>query len=293
LTWDTVPDACQPRRHGPPGSEDAQVAVDQGVQTSPGPVVVDQKTGDVYITSPFERGGHVLTGVPPFGDPSRSSSASRMTTPPRSTHLVKRGSVGAIAGAIFPDHDRQGRKRLRLVGRFATRRAPATRRLPRLPRPTTATVGARPTAFNQDVGNAHIYSTISAGERRHGRRGLYQRDDARSRPAPTTTGTSTSRRSENAKHRQAGDQAIASIPEQHSPRRCLPARILCVAGGDRSLLRLLPASRSAGWKTHTSAFAKQRLAGRSTADLGTQARSAAAGPETACRTPTWCARSGG
>jgi hypothetical protein len=235
LTWDTVPTLVSPPGTAP-GSEDAQVAVDQGVNTFSGPVVVDQKTGDVYITfAVSSAAGNVLTGVPPFGDPEQIVvGVSHDNGHTFHLHLVKRGSVGAIAGAIFPwiTIDKGGSVYVSWAGRDS-----AAQPLDVFLAYSTdhGDSWSAPYRVNQDVGNAHIYSTISAG------------DAGTVDVAWYSATTPDPGRSDNDWHvdfaqirnantaKPAIKQSRPYPSSIHHGDVCLRG-ILCVAGGDRSLL---------------------------------------------------------
>jgi hypothetical protein len=163
LTWDRVPTLISPPGTAP-GSQDAEVVAHQGANTFSGPVVVDQKTGDVYITFAISSAaGNVLTGTPPFGDPEQIVvGVSHDNGHTFHLRLVKRGGVGAIAGAIFPwiTIDKGGNVYVSWAGR-ETAAQPMDVFLA-----YSTNHGdnwSAPYRINQDVGNAHIYSTISAG----------------------------------------------------------------------------------------------------------------------------------
>jgi hypothetical protein len=163
LTWDTVPTLISPPGTAP-GSQDAEVVANQGVNTFSGPVVVDQKTGDVYITFAISSAaGNVVTGTPPFGDPEQIVvGVSHDNGHTFQLRLVKRGGVGAIAGAIFPwiTIDKGGNVYVSWAGRET-----AAQPLDIFIAYSTnhGDNWSAPYRINRDVGTAHIYSTISAG----------------------------------------------------------------------------------------------------------------------------------
>lgn len=235
VTWDTVPTFISPPGTAP-GKQDAEVASNQGVNTFSGPVVVDQKTGDVYITFAISSAaGNVLTGIPPFGDPEQIVvGVSHDNGRTFHLHLVKRGGVGAIAGEIFPwiTIDKAGSLYVSWAGRD-TEAQPLNVFLA-----YSTDHGdnwSAPYRVNQDIGNAHIYTTISAG------------DEGVVDVAWYSATTADPSRADNDWHvdfaqiRNA-NTAKPTIKQSrpypgsiHHGDVCLVG-ILCVAGGDRSLL---------------------------------------------------------
>jgi hypothetical protein len=235
VTWDTVPTFISPPGTAP-GKQDAEVAANQGVNTFSGPVVVDQKTGDVYITFAISStAGNVLTGIPPFGDPEQVVvGVSHDNGHTFHLHLVKRGGVGAIAGEIFPwiTIDKEGNVYVSWAGRD-TEAQPLDVFLA-----YSTDHGdnwSTPYRVNQDVGNAHIYTTISAGDA-----GVVDM-------AWYSATTSDPSRADNDWHVDFAQIRNANTPKPtirqsrpypgsiHHGDVCLVG-ILCVAGGDRSLL---------------------------------------------------------
>ncbi len=234
-TWSTVPTFVSPPGTAP-GAQDAEVAAHQDVNTFSGPVVVDQKTGDVYITFAISSAaGNVLTGTPPFGDPEQIVvGVSHDNGQTFHLHLVKRGGVGAIAGAIFPwiTIDKGGN----VYVSWAGRETPA--------QPLDIFISystdhgdnwSPPYRVNQDVGTAHIYSTISAGDTGVVDVAWY------SATTPDPGGADNDWHVDFAQVRNANTMAPAIKQSRPYPSSihhgdiCLQG-ILCILGGDRSLL---------------------------------------------------------
>jgi hypothetical protein len=234
-TWSTVPTFVSPPGTAP-GAQDAEVAADQDVNTFSGPVVVDQKTGDVYITFAISSAaGNVLTGTPPFGDPEQIVvGVSHDNGQTFHLHLVKRGGVGAIAGAIFPwiTIDKGGN----VYVSWAGRETPA--------QPLDIFISystdhgdnwSPPYRVNQDVGTAHIYSTISAGDTGVVDVAWY------SATTPDPGGANNDWHVDFAQVRNANTMAPAIKQSRPYPSSihhgdiCLQG-LLCILGGDRSLL---------------------------------------------------------
>lgn len=164
LTWSTVPTLISPSP-GSPGSS-LGLLPDQGVNTNSGPIVVDQATGDVYVTFAISSlAGNLTTGVPPYGETSQivvAASHDRGQT--FDLHLVKAGGQGALAGLLFPwiTLDHAGNVYVSWAGRD------------RATDPINAYLAhsndhgrtwSAPLRVNRDVGTAHIYTTVSAGDR--------------------------------------------------------------------------------------------------------------------------------
>jgi hypothetical protein len=234
-TWSTAPTLISPPGTAP-GSEDAQVAANQGANTFSGPVVVDQQTGDVYITFAISSAaGNVLTGTPPFGDPEQIVvGVSHDNGHTFHLHLVKRGGVGAIAGAIFPwiTIDRGGNVYVSWAGRETSSQ------------PLDIFVAystdhgddwSPPYRVNRDVGNAHIYSTISAGDTGVLDVAWY------SATTPDPSSSSNDWHVDFAQVRNANTMSPSIKQSRPYPSSihhgdiCLQG-ILCLLGGDRSLL---------------------------------------------------------
>jgi len=234
-TWSTVPTFISPPGTAP-GSEDAEVAANQGVNTFSGPLVVDQKTGDLYITFAISStAGNLTTGTPPFGDPEQIVvGVSHDNGQTFHLHLVKRGGVGAVAGAIFPwiTIDKGGNVYVSWAGRDTAAQAMDI---------WMAYSGdhgdswSPPYRINQDVGTAHIYSTISAGDT-----GVV---DVAWYSATTADPSSTANdwhvdfaQVRNANSLSPSIKQSRPYPSSiHHGDICLQG-ILCIVGGDRSLL---------------------------------------------------------
>ena len=162
-TWSTVPTIISPTPGNP---SSLGLLPDQGVNTDSGPIVVDQATGDVYVTfSISSLTGNLTTGVPPYGDTSQvvvAASHDRGQT--FDLHLVKAGGSGALAGVLFPwiTLDHAGNVYVSWAGRD------------RATDPINAYLAhsndhgrtwSAPLRVNRDVGNVHIDTTVSAGDR--------------------------------------------------------------------------------------------------------------------------------
>ena len=231
-TWSPTPVFISPA----PGGQDPGEIADQGGNTFSGPVVVDQKTGDVYVVFAISSvAGNLTTGVPPYGDPEQIVvGISHDGAKTFQTKLIKGGGPGSLAGLIFPwaTIDKAGTVYLSWAGRDA----------PTDPINTflvhSSDHGASwsaPQRINQDVGNAHIYTTISGGDPGVVDMGWY----TSTKPDPSDTdadwfvdfaqvrGADT-----------ASPQVAQSRPYPgriHHGDVCLEG-ILCIVGGDRSLL---------------------------------------------------------
>jgi hypothetical protein len=236
VTWDTVPTPVSPTGSAP-GSQDVQIAADQGVNTFSGPVVVDQKNGNVYVVFAISSAlGNVTTGTPPFGDPEQVVVAvSHDNGHTFALHLVQGGGPGTLAGVIFPwiTIDKAGTVYASYAGR-ATEGGPINVFL------TYSKDGGNtwstPYRVNTDAtGHSHIYTTVSAG-------------DAGVVDVAWYTGSTTDpNRTDNVwyvdfaqvkKANTASPQIKQSRPYPAAIHRgdiCLQG-ILCVLGGDRSLL---------------------------------------------------------
>jgi len=168
---------------------------------------------------------------------------------------------------------------------------PATRRLLAYSTNHGDSWSARPTASTRTLGTRTSNQHDLGRRRRHGRTWPGTARRTPDPAAPTTTGTSTSRRSET-RTPPSRRSSIASIPEQHSPRRCLPAReFSAFAGGDRSY-STSPAPGRAGWKRHTSR-SRTTLAGRSTSGIWYAGQIGGRRAGNGLQDTNWCARSGG
>jgi hypothetical protein len=234
-TWSTVPTLISPPGTAP-GSEDAEVAANQGANTFSGPVVVDQKTGDLYITFAISTAaGNVLTGTPPFGDPEQIVvGVSHDNGQTFHLHLVKRGGVGAIAGAIFPwiTIDKGGNVYVSWAGRDNTAQPMDI---------WLAYSGdhgdswSPPYRVNQDVGTAHIYSTISAGDTGVVDVAWYTATTADASSAANDWHVDFAQ-VRNANSLSPSIKQSRPYPSSiHHGDVCLQG-ILCLVGGDRSLL---------------------------------------------------------
>jgi hypothetical protein len=165
ITWDTVPTPVSPNGSAP-GGQDVEIAADQGVNTFSGPVVVDQHTGDVYIVFAISSAeGNVVTGTPPFGEPEQIVvGVSHDNGHTFDLRLVKGGGVGALAGVIFPwiTIDKAGTVYISFAGRD-TAADPINVFLSYSK--DRGDTWSKPYRVNQDAtGHAHIYTTISAGD---------------------------------------------------------------------------------------------------------------------------------
>jgi hypothetical protein len=290
LTWDTVPTFVSPPGTAP-GSEDAEVAANQGVNTFSGPVVVDQKTGDVYITFAISSAaGNVLTGIPPFGDPEQIVvGVSHDNGHTFHLHLVKRGGIGAIAGAIFPwiTIDKAGNVYVSWAGRD-TEAQPLDVFLAYST--DHGDSWSAPYRVNQDVGNAHIYSTISAG------------DAGTVEVAWYSATTSDPSRSDNDWHvdfaqirnantaKPAIKQSRPYPSSIHHGDICLRG-ILCLAGGDRSLLDFFQIQLGPDGRAHIAFANNASPDGRQRIWYAGQIGGRRAG--NGLQDTNWCARSGG
>lgn len=236
-TWDDVPVLISPPGTAPGNQDEIDVAANQGVNTFSGPVVVDQATGDVYIVFGISTAvGNVVTGIPPFGEPTQivvgySHDEGRTFR----LKLVKRGGVGSLAGPLFPwiTLDRDGTVYVSWAGRdtedepidvfmaFST---------------DHAVTWSDPYRVNTDAaGNAHIYPTVSAGDP-----GVV--DVAWYTASTPDPGSSSNEWYVDFAQVRSADTPTPQISQSrvydqsiHHGEICLRG-ILCVAGGDRSLL---------------------------------------------------------
>ena len=175
----------------------------------------------------------MLTGTPPFGDPEQIVvGVSHDNGQTFHLHLVKRGGVGAIAGAIFPwiTIDKGGN----VYVSWAGRETPA--------QPLDIFISystdhgdnwSPPYRVNQDVRTAH--STISAGDTGVVGVAWY------SATTPDPGGADNDWHVDFAQVRNANTMAPAIKQSRPYPSSihhgdiCLQG-ILCILGGDRSLL---------------------------------------------------------
>jgi hypothetical protein len=162
-TWSTVPTLISPA----PGSASSfGLLPDQGVNTNSGPIVVDQATGDVYVTFAISSvAGNLTTGVPPYGETSQIVvAASHDGGRSFDLHVVKAGGSGTVAGLLFPSMtiDRAGTVYVSWAGRDG----PTDPIDAYLVHSTDhGRTWSAPLRVNRDVGNVHIYSSVSAGDR--------------------------------------------------------------------------------------------------------------------------------
>jgi hypothetical protein len=235
-TWDDQPTFISPPGDSP-GSQDAQIAADQGGNTYSGPVVVDQKTGDVYIVFAISSvQGNATTGTPPYGEPEQivvGYSHDKGKT--FALSYVEKGGAGALAGNIFPwiSIDRAGVVYVAWSGRetdedpinifysYSTDHA--------------KTWNDKHTVNTDVTGHAHIYASISAGAPGVADVAWYTSS------TPDVDSADNDWFVDFAQVRNAASSSpvIAQsrvYPESiHHGDICLQG-ILCTAGGDRSLL---------------------------------------------------------
>ena len=164
-TWDTAPTPVSPTGSAP-GNQDAQILADQDVNTFSGPVVVDQKTGDVYVVFAISTAeGNLTTGTPPFGEPEQIVVAvSHDNGHSFQLHLVQGGGPGTLAGVIFPwiTIDKGGNAYASYAGRAAPG-GPINVFL--VYSKDHGDTWSSPYRVNRDAsGHSHIYTTISAGD---------------------------------------------------------------------------------------------------------------------------------
>ena len=162
-TWSSVPTFISP---APGSASSLGLLPDQGVNTNSGPVVVDQATGDVYVTFAISSVvGNLTTGVPPYGQTSQVVvAASHDGGQTFDLHVVKAGGTGALAGLLFPSMtiDHAGTVYVAWAGRD---RATDPINAYLVHSKDHGRTWSAPLRVNRDVGNAHIYAAVSAGDR--------------------------------------------------------------------------------------------------------------------------------
>ncbi|MFN2593349.1 MAG: exo-alpha-sialidase, partial [Actinomycetota bacterium] len=102
-TWSQVPTPVT-NDGDAPGTQDVVEGADQGANTFQGPMAVNQQNGDVYVVFAISSSqGNVTTGTPPYGDPEQIVVASsRDNGQTFDLKLVQGGGPGEAAGEIFP-----------------------------------------------------------------------------------------------------------------------------------------------------------------------------------------------
>jgi hypothetical protein len=237
LTWEQVPVFVSPAGTLPGRGDEADVYENQGVNTFSGPVVVDQRTGDAYVTFAISSAaGNAVTGTPPFGDPEQIVvGVSHDEGQSWHLRLVKAGGVGALAGLIFPwiTLDAAGNVYVSWAGRDSERDpidvfyASST---------DHGETWSAPHRVNADSGgHAHIYTTISGGDPGVVDVAWY----TSSTPDPSSSDNDWYVDFAQIRRADTADPEIRTsrvYPESiHHGDICLQG-LLCVAGGDRSLL---------------------------------------------------------
>lgn len=163
-TWDRIPTPVSPPNSAP-GSQDVQLLADQQVNTFSGPVVVDQRTGDVYVVFAISSAqGNLTTGIPPYGEPEQVVvGVSHDEGKTFHLRLIRGGGPGTLAGVIFPwiTVDRAGTVYASWAGR-AKSSDPINVFLAHSN--DHGEHWSAPVTVNGDrTGHAHVYTTISAG----------------------------------------------------------------------------------------------------------------------------------
>ena len=238
-TWDTAPVPVSPDNTAP-GSQDDDTRIygDQQANTFSGKMAVNQKNGDVYVVFAISTAqGNATTGVPPYGEPKQVVvGVSHDKGQTFELHLVKGASdEGALAGLIFPwiTIDKAGTVYVSWAGRET---ADDPINVYMTYSKNRGDSWAKPYVVNQDkTGHAHVYTTISAGDPGVVDVAWY----TGSKPDPSDVTSEwfldfAQVRNADSQSPSVSQSRVYSQP-LHKGDICLNG-LLCIAGGDRSLL---------------------------------------------------------
>jgi hypothetical protein len=232
-TWSSTPVFISP---GPGNQDNPALLADQQVNTFSGPVAVDQKTGDVFVVFAISSAqGNLTTGIPPFGQPEQIvMGVSHDGGKSFALKLLKAGGAGTLGGLIFPwvTIDKAGTVYASWAGRDGTTGPIDTFLTHSNDRGNT---WSKPLRVNQDVGPAHLYTTISAGD--PGVVDMAWYTGTKANPNDTTNDwyvDFAQIRNANTDAPQVSQSRVFK-QRMHHGDICLNG-LLCELGGDRSLL---------------------------------------------------------
>lgn len=237
-TWDTVPVPVSPEGDAPGSQDDdANIYGDQQANTFSGKMAVNQKNGDVYVVFAISSAqGNLTTGVPPYGQPEQVVvGVSHDKGKSFQLHLVQGGGPGTLAGLIFPwiTIDKAGTVYISWAGRTAETDPINVYMTYSKNRGDS---WAKPYVVNTDrTGHTHVYTTISAGD--PGVVDMAWYTGTKPDPSDVTSEWFLDFAQVRNADSQSPDVSQSRVYTQplHKGDVCLNG-LLCVAGGDRSLL---------------------------------------------------------